>query len=362
MNDQAMPPLRTNYSKRRLPPAKLNEEIQEITQILSPDVNGQIHELLKAYRRLRTVRNRDAYYLILNEWKKHGDETKLSHFMTEKIAELIKRGEQQEKNSLRKYNVDIGPEYRTLATDYLQSNFPPEALAQIVKNKARLKEVGSDLFKKCDADILAKCPKVFASMEEVIKWRWSSSKTHNIKNLILKALPSDFNQTLSPHSAGESALESLAHAAALAADRDRSGTQSGEPQDAGGSNCGYQDMGNFEMHHNASLKDTGSTGMDLLLSLSVEMPDASEHGINGASEAGECRQDGSSATPIAAPTPARREGGLPFAAEGTDVGSVEERRGYWAADTTEGDLPSLLWGLTHLTASKLAGGRQRSES
>ena len=292
VSDQAMPPLRTNYSKRRLPPAKLNEEIQEITQILSPDVNGQIHKLLKAYRRLRTVRNRDAYYLILNEWKKHGDETKLSHFMTEKIAELIKRGEQQEKNSLRKYNVDIGPEYRTLATDYLQSNFPPEALAQIVKNKARLKEVGSDLFKKCDADILAKCPKVFASMEEVIKWRWSSSKTHNIKNLILKALPSDFNQTLSPHSAGESALESLAHAAALAADRDRSGTQSGEPQDAGGS--------------------TGCTGMDLLLSLSVEMPDASEHGINGASEAGECRQDGSSATPIAAPTPARREGRLPF--------------------------------------------------
>ena len=44
------------------------------------------------------------------------------------------------------------------------------------------------------------------------------------------------------------------------------------------------------------------------------------------------------------------------------MGSVEERRGYWAADTTEGDLPSLLWGLTHLTASKLAGGRQRSES
>ena len=31
-----------------------------------------------------------------------------------------------------------------------------------------------------------------------------------------------------------------------------------------------------------------------------------------------------------------------------------------AADTTEGDLPSLLLGLTHLTASKLAGGRQRS--
>ena len=311
-NDQAMPPLRTNYSKRRLPPAKLNAQFQDLLQILSPDVTGQIHELEVAYRRLRTMRNRDACYLVLSEWKKHGDETKLSHFITEKIAELIKRGEQQEKNRLRKYNVDAGSEYRTLATDYLQSNFPPEELAQIVKSKARLNEVGSDLFKKCDADILAKCPQVFDSVEEVIKWRQNRYKTYNIKTLILKALPSDFNQTLSPHSAGESALESLAHAAALAADRDRYGTQSGEPQDAGGSNCGYEDMENLDM---ISLRATGSTEMDLLLSLrtvSGEMPGASEHGNNGASKAGECRQDGSAATAIAAPTPARREGGLPF--------------------------------------------------
>ena len=47
------------------------------------------------------------------------------------------------------------------------------------------------------------------------------------------------------------------------------------------------------------------------------------------------------------------------AAEGTDVGLGEGRRGYWAAAATEGDLPSLLLGLTHLTASELAGGRQR---
>jgi hypothetical protein len=267
---------------------------------------------MDAYRRLSTVGPRDAYYLILHEWKKHGDETKLSNFVTEKIAELIKRIEHQENNRLRTRNLDVGLEYRTLATDYLQSNFRPEALAQILNSKERLKELGSALFEKCDADIIAKCPHVFDSVKEVLKWRQNGYRIYHIKNLILRALPSDFNQTLSPHSAGESALESLAHAAALAADRDRSGTQSGEPQDAGGSNCGYQDMGNFEMHHNASLKDTDSTGMDLLLSLSVEMPDASEHGINGASEAGECRQDGSSATPIAAPTPARREGRLPF--------------------------------------------------
>jgi hypothetical protein len=50
------------------------------------------------------------------------------------------------------------------------------------------------------------------------------------------------------------------------------------------------------------------------------------------------------------------------AAEGTDMRWDEEpeRRECLAADTTEGDLPSLLLGLTHLTASKLAGGRQRS--
>ena len=311
-----MPPLRTNYSKRRVPPAQLKQQIQDLIQTLGPDVTGQLHQLIDAYRRLSTVGPRDAYYLILNEWKKHGDETKLSNFVTEKIAELIKRIEHQENNRLRTINLDVGLEYRTLATDYLQSNFRPEALAQILNSKERLKELGSALFEKCDADIIAKCPHVFDRVEEVKKWRQNGYRIYHIKNLILRALPSDFNQTLSPHSAGNlnSALESLAHAAALASDRDRYDSQSGQSQDAGGSNCGYQDMGNFEMHHNASLKATqaGSTEMDLLLSLSVEMPDASEHGINGASEAGECRQDGSPATAIAAPTPARREGGLPF--------------------------------------------------
>jgi hypothetical protein len=275
---------------------------------------------MDAYRRLSTVGPRDAYYLILHEWKKHGDETKLSNFVTEKIAELIKRIEHQENNRLRTRNLDVGLEYRTLATDYLQSNFRPEALAQILNSKERLKELGSALFEKCDADIIAKCPHVFDSVKEVLKWRQNGYRIYHIKNLILRALPSDFNQTLSPHSAGKSALESLAYAAALVADRDRHDTQSGEPQDAGGSNCGYQDMGNFEMHHNA----TGSTQMDPLLSLretdlllslrteSYKMPDASEHGINGASEAGKCRQGGSPATAIAAPTPARREGGLPL--------------------------------------------------
>ena len=302
-----MPPLRTNYSKRRVPPAQLKQQIQDLIQTLGPDVTGQLHQLIDAYRRLSTVGPRDAYYLILNEWKKHGDETKLSNFMTEKIAELIKKIKHQENNRLRIRNVDTGPEYRALATDYLQSNFSPEALAQILNDRKRRKELGSALFKKCDAEMLAKCPEVFESVEEVTEWRQKTHQIHQIKSLILRVLPSDFNQTLSPHSAGKSALESLAYAAALAADRDRHDTQSGEPQDAGGSNCGYQDMGNFEMHHNA----TGSTEMDPLLSLretdlllslrteSYKMPDASEHGINGASEAGKCRQGGSPATATA---------------------------------------------------------------
>jgi len=142
--------------------------------------------------------------------------------MTEKIAELGQRGNRHKKN-----NTDFGPQYRALATDFLRSNFQPEELAQILKCKARRNEVGSAVFKKCDAD----------------------------------------NQTLSSHSAGanNSALESLAHAAAFAAERDRYDAQSGEPQDAGGLNCGHQDM-----------------------------------------------ENGSPATAIAAPAPARREGGLPF--------------------------------------------------
>ena len=313
-DDQAMPPLRTNYSKRRLPPEQLKEQIQDLIRILSPDVAGQFHKLVEAYQPLRTVTAREAHYLILNEWKKHGDETRLSHFMTEKIAELIKRLEQQEKNRLRILNTDTGREYRRLATNYLQSNFTPEALGQILNSTARLKELGSALFKKCDADILAKCPEVFESVEEVKTWRRKNNHTHSIKSLILRALPSDLRQTLSPHSAGESALESLARAAALASRvaADTHDAQSGEPepQDACGSNFGYHDMCEFDMYHNAIATVPGSRRV------SIEMTDASYHGpgpgINGASEAGECREGGSPAAAIATPTPTGREGELPF--------------------------------------------------
>ena len=261
-----MPPLRTNYSKRRLPPAQLDEQIEDLTRILSPDVTLQFHKLQDAYGLVRTLRRRDACYLVLHEWNKHGNETKLNKFMTEKIAELGQRGNRHKKN-----NTDFGPQYRALATDFLRSNFQPEELAQILKCKARRNQVGSALFKKCDADILAKCPHVFDSVEGVVNWR-SRGALQRIERLISRALPSELNQanhnqTLSSHSAGanNSALESLAHAAAFAAERDRYDAQSGEPQDAGGLNCGHQDM-----------------------------------------------ENGSPATAIAAPAPARREGGLPF--------------------------------------------------
>jgi hypothetical protein len=215
------PPLRTNYSKRRLPPAQLKEQIRDLTLILSPDVTGQFHKLQDAYRQLTTLRKRDASFQVLIEWKKHGDETKLSQFMTEKIAELNKRSEQGENNRIKKLNMDAGPEYRALATEFLQSNFPPAELAQILKCKTRLHNVGSALFEKCDADILAKCPHVFDTVREVAKWRRNRNRFVGIDKLILRALPSDF-QTLSSHNAGaaESALESLAHAAAFAAERD----------------------------------------------------------------------------------------------------------------------------------------------
>jgi hypothetical protein len=305
-----MPPLRTNYSKRRLRPAELKEQIEDLIQNFSPDVAGQFHELVEAYRPLRTVTAREAHYLVLNEWKRHGDETKFSQFMTEKIAELTKRLEQQEKNRLRTKNTDTGPEYRRLATSYLQSNFTPEALGQILNSPHRLKELGSALFKKCDADILAKCPEVFESVEEVIKWRRINHHPHSIKSLLLRALPSDLRQTLSPHSAGESALESLACAAAAALAADTHDAQSGEPepQDAFGSNFGYHDMCGFDMYHNAIATVPGSRRV------SIEMTDASYHGpgINSASEAGECREGGSAAAAIATPTPTGREGELPF--------------------------------------------------
>ena len=289
-----MPPLlRTNYSKRRLPPEQLKEQIQDLVRILSPDVAGQFHKLVEVYRSLRTMTARDAHYLILNEWKKHEDEAKLSHFMTEKIPELRERLEQQEKNRLRVLNTHTGSEYRRLATQYLQSKFTPEALGRILNSKARQNELGSVLFKKCDADILAKCPEVFESMKEVQAWRKDRNRQHCIKSLILRALPDNLRQNLSPHSAGESALESLIRAAAFAADTHDAQSGEPEPQDACGSNFGYHDMAG--------------------------------------------------------------------AAEGTDVGWDGGRGGHCtaaAALDTEGDLPSLLLGLTHLTASELAGGRQ----
>ena len=263
-----MPPLRTNYSKRRLPRAQLDEQIEDLTRILSPDVTLQFHKLQDAYGLVRTLRRRDACYLVLHEWNKHGNETKLNKFMTEKIAELGQRGNNRHWH--KKNNTDFGPQYRALATDFLRSNFQPEELAQILKCKARRNEVGSAVFKKCDADFLAKCPHVFDSVGGVVNWRSQRHSVNSIEALISRVLSSELdqtNQTLSSHSAGanNSALESLAHAAAFAAERDRYDAQSGEPQDAGGLNCGHQDM-----------------------------------------------ENGSPATAIAAPAPARREGGLPF--------------------------------------------------
>ena len=117
----------------------------------------------------------------------------------------------------------------------------------------------------------------------------------------------------------------------------------------------------------------------------AETDDSCASGPVGWLVARECRDGGSLVAAIAAP--AGREGELFFtlqvrgwrlkpalsdripsavlnctsgAAEGTDMRWDEERRECLAADTTEGDLPSLLLGLTHLTASKLAGGRQQS--
>jgi len=116
----------------------------------------------------------------------------------------------------------------------------------------------------------------------------------------------------------------------------------------------------------------------------AETDDSCTSGLVGRGRlvARDCRDGGSLVAAIAAP--AGREGELFFtlqvrgwrlkpalsdritsavlnctsgAAEGPDMRWDEERL---AADTTEGDLPSLLLGLTHLTASKLAGGRQRS--
>ena len=119
----------------------------------------------------------------------------------------------------------------------------------------------------------------------------------------------------------------------------------------------------------------------------AETDDSCASGLVGRGRlvARDCRDGGSLVAAIAAP--AGREGELFFtlqvrgwrlkpalsdripsavlnctsgADEGTDMRWDEERRECLAADTTEGDLPSLLLGLTHLTASKLAGGRQRS--
>ena len=122
------------------------------------------------------------------------------------MAQVTKRFEQEpEAFRTRIHNTDTCPEYRKLAIDYLRSNFSTDDLAQILDTQASLKELGSNLFKKCDADILAKCPEVFKSIEDVRRWRRTRHSSLTLKSFIsrLGVLSSDFRQTLSPHSASE---------------------------------------------------------------------------------------------------------------------------------------------------------------
>ena len=351
-------------------PTQLQDQIQTLIRNLSPDVADQLHKLTEANRRLMTYRDRETHCLILSEWNKHKDESKLSHFMTDKMAQVIKRLEQQEANRIRILDTDTGREYRKLGTDYLRSNFSTDNLAQSLNTKASIQELGSNVFKKLDADMLAKCPKVFKSVEEVKKWRLVR-KSLSLRSLILRVLPSDFRQTLSLHSASESGLDSLARAAAteLRLAADRNGAESDEPQD--GSNRDHHDMGNFNIPlshdpspsaegNHPSLSPSAEGGhLSNVLAAAAENSDAFDNGINGANEfasrecqkrrrpsgevaeddnaapfllceggaedtdnglwvdstvnavAGECREGGSPA--IVAPTPPTgREGELPF--------------------------------------------------
>jgi hypothetical protein len=210
--------------------------------------------------------------------------------MTEKMAQITKRLEQEpEAFRTRIHNMDTVPGYRKLATDYLRSNFSTDDLAQILDTQARLKELGSNLFEKWDADMLAKCPADFESVEDVRHWRNTRNSSLSLKRLILKVLPSDFRQTLSSHSASESGLDSLARAAELRLAADRNGAESNEPQD--GSNRDHHDMGNINIppRHDPSPSAEG----DLLLPLrtlyeaanaAAENSNAFDNGINGANE------------------------------------------------------------------------------
>jgi hypothetical protein len=148
--------------KPRLPLTQLQDQIQTLIRNLSPDVADKFRKLIEATRRLKTNRDRDTHCLILNEWNRlrdEIDESKLSNFMANKMAQVTKRFEQEpEAFCTRIHNTDTGPEYRKLATDYLRSNFSTDDLAQFLDTQASLKELGSNLFEKCDADILAKCP------------------------------------------------------------------------------------------------------------------------------------------------------------------------------------------------------------
>jgi hypothetical protein len=136
-----------------------------------------------------------------------------------------------------------------------------------------------------------KCPEDFKSVEDVRRWRRTRHSSLTLKSFIsrLGVLSSDFRQTLSPHSASESGLDSLARAAELRLAADRNGAESDEPQD--GSNSDHHDMGliNIPPRHDPSPSAEG----DLLLPLrtlyeaanaAAENSNSFDNGINGANE------------------------------------------------------------------------------
>jgi hypothetical protein len=173
----------------------LNAKFQDLKRVLYPrqDVVGRLDRLIQVTQRLGKSRARDVHELVLNQWKKHNDVSRLDAFLTEKIAERTKIYEAQNRPPRRKPPCIHKINYGRMAVDHLREAYSPEQLSNLLDQPESLCSLGPILFKKWDDEFHTKFPDAHKDVNEIKKWRQTN---FHLKTMVLRALPANVRHNI----------------------------------------------------------------------------------------------------------------------------------------------------------------------
>ena len=215
---------------KRKPSNDLNTKFQDLKRVLysRQDVVCRLDRLVQVTQQLGKSRARDVHELVLNQWKKHCDVSRLDAFLTEKIAERTKIYEAQDRPPRRKPPCIHKINYGRMALNHLREAYSPEQLSIFLDQPESLCSLGPILFKKWDDEFHTKFPEAHIDVNERKKWRASN---FHLKSLVKRALPANVRHNgatqkcSSPHQSGgvSQRWDSLLSAAEIAARADQNG-------------------------------------------------------------------------------------------------------------------------------------------